>query len=793
MWLAHLPLLVLGQLSIAHNDSAVEAIHRDNPFFARSTLDAATLEMGVDATKPGANSGGKCPTRAAYDLQLAWTTNLGASVYSSPLLVPTSAAGRAAVWTNTFVRYAEAVDGVDGHELPGWPYAFTRATFHTSPLAYDVDGDGVDEMLLLTFDGEVVFLSRRGLPVRGHGFKLPKLKVRKDWYAGLHDIHTTPFKRASHRLVESDDSDDNESDDSRDDGGAQEGGGGASANDPAFGSDIGAHGGLSADAEASFGLFAADEGDDDGMLFEEAAGADADEDEPRLARWAAQYEDEEVLQALYQRGLVMIDAHALSTPTLVDVDGDGALELVVAVSYFLEDDSAARLARHGVIVDKSDYVAGGILAIDPSSGRTKWSVQLDLTTEKTKLRAYIYSPVTVADLDGDGNMEVAVGTSMGFLYVLDGRDGALRDGFPVQMNEIQAQVVAADVDADGALELLAADAVGSVAAWRADGTPLWEVQTSGLCAQGVTLTQSIRGDGSVQVVVPTVAGVVHVLEGKTGAELAPFPLLTDGRILSAVLVLQLRVAGNGGAPAPTDGGGGATPEEPHLVFSSFDGFMYVVNARTGCYERVDIGEHSYTQVLADDLTGNGKMDLLLSTMNGNLYCFETQTPYSPMRAWRSQAQGRNVWQQREGFQGVEIEGRLGRHAPRSISGASFDVEFTIHDKRAAPTDLRWHRVEVRLGRGGALLLNRTYYRVHLSAGGMQTFRERLRCPAERTAGVLSVSVVNEHGQLFEDAIAVTFNEGFEHVLNWVALLPFAMTIVAVATSSIVRVQHSLPL
>ena len=73
-------------------------------------------------------------------------------------------------------------------------------------------------------------------------------------------------------------------------------------------------------------------------------------------------------------------------------------------------------------------------------------------------------------------------------------------------------------------QLIAADSVGSVAAWRADGTPVWEVQTSGLCAQGVTLTSSLRDDGSVQVVVPTVAGVVHVLEGRTGAEVCTAPL-----------------------------------------------------------------------------------------------------------------------------------------------------------------------------------------------------------------------------------------------------------------------------
>jgi hypothetical protein len=91
----------------------------------------------------------------------------------------------------------------------------------------------------------------------------------------------------------------------------------------------------------------------------------------------------------------------------------------------------------------------------------------------------------------------------------------------------------------GALELVAADSVGSVAAWRADGTSMWEVQTSGLCAQGATLA-SLRGDGSVQVIVPTVAGVVHVLEGADGSERAPFPVRTGGQILAAVLVVNLQ-------------------------------------------------------------------------------------------------------------------------------------------------------------------------------------------------------------------------------------------------------------
>ena len=625
--------------------------------------------------------------------------------------------------------------------------------------------------------------------------------------------------------MEHDDNDDVEETDGGGDGGGGGGGdsgrGGGGGGVDEFGGDIGAHGGLSADAEMSFGLFAPgeDEDEDGDAVFEEAGG-DGDDAEPRLDTWAATYEDPEVQRALDAAGYLYVDAHALSTPALADVDGDGARELVVAVSYFIEEESAARLARHGVIIDKNMYVAGGVLALDPTSGRVKWSVHLDLTTELTKLRAYIYSAVTVADLDGDGSLEVAVGTSMGFLYVLDGRSGRLRDGFPVQMNELQAQVVAADVDGDGALELLAADAVGSVAAWRSDGTPLWEVQTSGLCAMGVTLT-SLRGDGAVQVVVPTTAGVVHVLEGATGSEVAPFPLRTGGRILSPVLVLNLevhkpleaaqrrRAAEEEAATAPSaygadmeaadaDTSAGGSAAEPHLAFMSFDGHLYVVRARTGCYERVDVGEHAYAMVLADDLTSNGRMDLLVSTMNGNVYCFETGTPFAPLRSWRSQAQGRNVWQQREGFQGIAIGGRGGRIETRALSGASFDLEFVIHDYRRHPRR-RWHRVLVRLGRS-LVLLNKTYYRDSRVAGAagdeasaVTTHRETLSCPHKQLEGVLTVSMINEHGQYFEDTIAVSFNENFEQVLKWATLLPFAAAVAAIALGGAASRQGATPL
>jgi hypothetical protein len=68
------------------------------------------------------------------------------------------------------------------------------------------------------------------------------------------------------------------------------------------------------------------------------------------------------------------------------------------------------------------------------------------------------------------------------VYVLD-CEGKTRDGWPLQMGEVQAQVAVADVDNDGEIELLVGDNRGNVAAFRHDGKELWERHVRSLIAQ----------------------------------------------------------------------------------------------------------------------------------------------------------------------------------------------------------------------------------------------------------------------------------------------------------------------
>lgn len=51
------------------------------------------------------------------------------------------------------------------------------------------------------------------------------------------------------------------------------------------------------------------------------------------------------------------------------------------------------------------------------------------------------------------------------------------------MGEIQGQVVAADINDDGKIEIVSADVRGNVAAWAGDGKELWTVHLKSIVAQ----------------------------------------------------------------------------------------------------------------------------------------------------------------------------------------------------------------------------------------------------------------------------------------------------------------------
>lgn len=854
--------LLLSVYLVAVNGADLKAeSEKKNKFRERQASDDT-----LPYPKPDEDSlvNNKCP----HNLELRWQTEVSSSVYATPLIADINSDGKLEVVVPSFVHYLEVLEGSDGDKLPGWP-AFHQSTVHSSPLLFDIDKDGTREIALATYNGIINFFRVSGY-LMVDKLEVPRRKVRKDWYVGLHpdpvdrshpDVHDdqlgqeasgttakTSRLNASSMAAESTSSLNGSKDvnegkqdsvqtastgqkigllNNQDNATAQDvslerverenksmhlpseilGNANKSAYDVSLGSimgensthtqrrllesgssanqqgssethntdDAGVHeataendGSLEADANESFDLFR--DGDAEDLTDEYNYDYDDYVDE---SMWG----DEEWTEVKHEKleDYVNVDSHILCTPVIADIDNDGVQEMIVAASYFFDReyyDNPDHLADLGGI-DIGKYIASSIVVFNLDTKQVKWTAELDLSTDSGNFRGYIYSSPTVIDLDGDGNLDILVGTSYGLFYILDHR-GKVRTKFPLEMAEIQAAVVAADINDDGKIEIVTTDVHGNVAAWTAQGDEIWEVHLKSLIPQGPTIGD-VDGDGHTDVVIPTVSGNIYVLSGRDGSIVRPFPYRTHGRLMTQVLLVDLSKRGENKK--------GLT-----LVTPSFDGYLYLIDGSSACADVVDIGETVYSMVLADNVDGGDDLDLIVATMNGNVFCFSTTSPHHPLKEWRSPNQGRNNPGIRFNREGIYVS--PASRSFRDEEGKHFWVEFEIIDKYRVPSGFQGpYNVTINLLVPGNYQGERRIVRNQVYD---QPGKQRIKLPTVpvRTTGTVLVEMVDRNGLHFSDEFSLTFHMHYYKLLKWLLFLPllgmFALLV-------ILRPQEGAPL
>ncbi|XXG51470.1 hypothetical protein AAC387_Pa03g0024 [Persea americana] len=755
-------------------------------------------------------------TQCPQHLELRWQTEVSSSIYATPLIADINNDGKLDIVVPSFVHYLEVLEGADGDKMPGWP-AFHQSTVHSSPLLFDIDKDGVREIALATYNGVVHFFRVSGY-LMTEKLEVPRLKVRKDWYVGLHpdpvdrshpDVHDDALVKEAaemelmskmNRTLGSNTSfssvnmskPENEglnaslagqnielpnivNDTTKDVGpvgnvtadsstnsqrrlledtnskGTQEGGSESKVNDK---DDAGIHAatveneeGLEEDADQSFDIFR------QGEELADEYNYDYD-DYVDESMWGDEGWTEDKHEKI--EDYLNIDSHILCTPVIADIDKDGIQEMVIAVSYFFDHeyyDNPEHLKDLGGI-DIGKYVAGAIVVFNLETKQVKWTTRLDQSTDSGKFRAYIYSSPTVVDLDGDGYLDILVGTSFGLFYVLD-HHGKVREKFPLEMADIQGAVVAADINDDGKIDLVTTDTHGNVAAWTAQGDEIWEVHLKSLVPQGPTVGD-VDGDGHTDVVVPTSSGNIYVLNGKDGSFVRPFPYRTHGRVMNQVLLLDLNKRGE-------------KKKGLTLVTTSFDGYLYLIDGRTSCADVVDIGETSYSMVLADNVDGGDDLDLIVTTMNGNVFCFSTPSPHHPLKAWRSPNQGRNNVASRYNREGIYVS--HSSRAFRDEEGKNFWVEMEIFDKYRYPSGSQGpYNVTATLLVPGNYQGDRKIVQSQIFD---QPGKHRIKLPtvAVRTTGTVLVEMTDKNGIYFSDEFSLTFHMHYYKLLKWLLVLP----------------------
>ena len=180
------------------------------------------------------------------------------------------------------------------------------------------------------------------------------------------------------------------------------------------------------------------------------------------------------------------DGRFSTAPIIVDVDSDGDYEIVAG-----NNNGALYVLHHdGTIFaeyDTGDDIRGGI---------------------------------SVCDLNNDGQLDLLFGGYDDKVHVWDPVANELLDGWPVDLGfNILSEPLVADLDGDGQVEVLAARKTGKIFAYESDGSmmPNFPILING-SIESTPVIEDIDNDGDLEIVVGSSSGL-DVIDIKSSAEL----------------------------------------------------------------------------------------------------------------------------------------------------------------------------------------------------------------------------------------------------------------------------------
>ncbi len=170
-------------------------------------------------------------------------------------------------------------------------------------------------------------------------------------------------------------------------------------------------------------------------------------------------------------------------------------------------------------------LAGFVLAAEDAHAQTIEPPDEKTLLWKVDIMAPSYGSGAAADLDSDGIPELVFGTYYGdeHLYCVDGKTGAVKWKKKSTGGPLDASVLIADVNADGALEIVFGDsAYGTIWCLNGAGEELWTFDgPSG--TDSPPAAADLDGDGTIEIVYGTMKvnggnGRVIALDGATGKQ-----------------------------------------------------------------------------------------------------------------------------------------------------------------------------------------------------------------------------------------------------------------------------------
>jgi len=214
----------------------------------------------------------------------------------------------------------------------------------------------------------------------------------------------------------------------------------------------------------------------------------------------------------------------------------------------------------------------------------------------------------IADIDGDGNLEVVFGSYDGRLYCLNS-SGSQEWSFLTGGSVVTAPAVA-DVDADGGLEVVFGSKDYRVYCLSgATGAQEWSFLTGNTIISSPAVAD-LDGDGIMEVVFGSTDYNVYCIDGGTGSLEWSFP--TGDVVISSPAI----------ADADNDG-------QLEVFIGSYDMNLYCLNGSSGAMEwsSPTSGVWLHTAISLADVDGDDRLEVMVPNVEmgpDTLYCFNAE-------------------------------------------------------------------------------------------------------------------------------------------------------------------------
>ncbi len=428
------------------------------------------------------------------------------------------------------------------------------------------------------------------------------------------------------------------------------------------------------------------------------------------------------------------------TPAVGEVDGDSGVEIVAAAWA----DVGSGDPEHEVFVWNGED--GSVVSGWPvTTGRFCWA-----------------SPA-LADLDHDGRSEIIIPCADGKLYCwsyngsefIDGDSDPLTVGVFADLGNpyIYASPVIADIDGDGELEILQPAATESVYCFNADGSrvPGWPISI-GLKAYSSPAVGDVDGDGDLEIAIASHTWDVSLFDHEgiplagwpksmaNNGDFPPSPVLAD---LTGDGFLELVQVGSDGEIMIWDYQGSAMSGWPQLLggnvksspaIANVDAdpdLELIVGSDSGKLFAFDLdgsvldgwpiqtGAYIYGSPTVDDVDGDGDVEVVVGGMDTKVYVWDCEGAYDGGASvewgcflhdlWRTQLYGFEIPVGVSNDDVVDLGGRLlEQNVPNPFNPLT-TIEFIVPTTEgSAPVTLSIYTV------GGAVV--RTLLDSHVEPG-----------------------------------------------------------------------------